>query len=132
MSKFSELSLPLLSYLWACLGSSELLYEVELTSKFTLRTSLTVQPFASLPSLCEEGVPRLLINLQRVGGLGSRPDDVVLLEDCDSGVKKLADHLGWSQDLASLWDQTKVSMFSSAIRLSIHIARAWNIILVQP
>ena len=92
---------------------------------------MTVQPFASLPSLCEDGVPRLLINLQRVGDLGSRPDDVLLLEDCDSGVKKLADHLGWGQDLASLRDQTKVSTFSSVTHLSLPISRAWNINLAR-
>ncbi|EEH47728.1 uncharacterized protein PADG_03812 [Paracoccidioides brasiliensis Pb18] len=66
-------------------------------------TSLTVQPFASLPSLCKEGVPRLLINLNRVGGLGSRPDDVLLLGECDDGVLKLADALGWRDELEELW-----------------------------
>ncbi|KPI39854.1 NAD-dependent protein deacetylase hst2-1 [Cyphellophora attinorum] len=48
-------------------------------------TSLTVQPFASLPSFVSEGTPRILINLERVGGLGSRPDDVLMLGDCDEG-----------------------------------------------
>lgn len=37
-------------------------------------TSLRVQPFASLPECCREGVPRLLVNSERVGGLGSRAD----------------------------------------------------------
>ena len=67
-------------------------------------TSLTVQPFASLPDFCSEGVPRVLINLERVGGLGSRPDDVLLLGDCDAGVRKLAAALGWEKDLEALWD----------------------------
>ena len=65
-------------------------------------TSLTVQPFASLPDLCEERVPRLLINLERVGNLGSRPDDVLFLDDCDVGVRKLADALGWTDELESV------------------------------
>ena len=69
-------------------------------------TSLTVQPFASLPDFCSEGVPRVLINLERVGGLGSRPDDVLLLEDCDAGVRKLAATLGWEKDLEALWEHT--------------------------
>lgn len=69
-------------------------------------TSLSVQPFASLPSFCTEGVPRLLINLERVGGLGSRPDDVVLLGPCDAGIRKLAKALGWDQELESLWKET--------------------------
>ena len=72
-------------------------------------TSLTVQPFASLPSLCEEGVPRVLINLERVGGLGSRSDDVLILGDCDAGVRKLADALGWREELEDLWRKTNPS-----------------------
>ncbi|EAS35645.3 SIR2 family histone deacetylase [Coccidioides immitis RS] len=66
-------------------------------------TSLSVQPFSSLPSLCREGIPRLLINLTQAGGLGSRPDDVLLLGECDDGVMKLADALGWRQELEELW-----------------------------
>ena len=70
-------------------------------------TSLTVQPFASLPGLCAEGVPRLLINSGRVGGLGSRPDDVLLLGDCDAGVRQLVSGLGWTSELESLWNETQ-------------------------
>jgi NAD-dependent histone deacetylase SIR2 len=66
-------------------------------------TSLSVQPFASLPSFAKEGAPRLLFNLERVGDLGSRPDDVVVLGDCDTGVRKLADALGWLDELELLW-----------------------------
>ncbi|KAJ5150886.1 NAD-dependent protein deacetylase hst2-1 [Penicillium canariense] len=69
-------------------------------------TSLSVQPFASLPSFCREGVPRVLINMQRVGGLGSRPDDVLLLGDCDVGVRKFAKAMGWEEELEALWEQT--------------------------
>lgn len=69
-------------------------------------SSLSVQPFASLPSFVSEDTPRVLINLERVGGLGSRPDDVVLLEDCDSGVRKLADALGWRDELEQMWEAT--------------------------
>lgn len=69
-------------------------------------TSLTVQPFASLPGLCKEGVPRVLINLDRVGGMGSRPDDVLLLGDCEAGVRKFAEALGWWEELEALWEET--------------------------
>ncbi|KAI9846949.1 MAG: Sir2 histone deacetylase Hst2 [Thelocarpon superellum] len=69
-------------------------------------TSLSVQPFASLPGFCSEGVPRLLINRERVGGLGSRADDVLLLEDCDDGVRRLASALGWLDELEQLWQRT--------------------------
>lgn len=72
-------------------------------------TSLTVQPFASLPAFVSEQVPRVLINLERVGGLGSRADDVMLLGDCDDGVRKFADALGWRDELESLWESTKPS-----------------------
>ncbi|GAB7344345.1 hypothetical protein MBLNU457_2208t1 [Dothideomycetes sp. NU457] len=71
-----------------------------------LGTSLTVQPFASLPSFCSEGVPRLLINKERVGDLGSRPDDVLLLDDCDAGVRRLAMALGWDEELEKSWAAT--------------------------
>lgn len=69
-------------------------------------TSLTVQPFASLPSFVKEQTPRILINLERVGGLGSRADDVLVLGDCDTGVRKLADELGWRDDLEILWKKS--------------------------
>lgn len=71
-----------------------------------LGTSLQVQPFASLPGACKDGVPRVLINLERVGGLGSRSDDVLLLGDCDTGVRKLAKAVGWEDDLEELWAKT--------------------------
>ncbi|ERF74932.1 NAD-dependent protein deacetylase hst2-1 [Endocarpon pusillum Z07020] len=72
-------------------------------------TSLSVQPFASLPSYVREETPRILINLERVGGLGSRADDVLLLGECDAGVRKLADALGWLDELEDLWQRTTPS-----------------------
>lgn len=69
-------------------------------------TSLMVQPFASLAGFCKEGTPRVLINLDRVGGLGSRPDDVLLLGDCEAGVRKFAKALGWLEELEALWEET--------------------------
>lgn len=72
-------------------------------------TSLSVQPFASLPSYVKDETPRLLINLEKVGGLGGRADDVLLLGDCDSGVRKLADALGWRDELEAVWQKTNPS-----------------------
>ena len=66
-------------------------------------TSLSVQPFASLPAFAAEGVPRILINKERVGDLGTRPDDVLILGDCDQGVRQLASALGWLDELEALW-----------------------------
>jgi NAD+-dependent protein deacetylase SIR2 len=67
---------------------------------------LSVHPFASLPSFVQDGVPRLLINKERVGGLGSRSDDVLELGDCDAGVRKLAAACGWLEELEGLWAET--------------------------
>lgn len=66
-------------------------------------TSLTVQPFASLPEMARDETPRVLFNLERVGSLGSRSDDVLVLGDCDSGVRKLAGELGWGAELDATW-----------------------------
>lgn len=60
-----------------------------------LGTSLSVHPFASLPDLVPEDVPRLLINKEQVGTLGSRRNDVLYLGDCDDGCAKLAAACGW-------------------------------------
>ncbi|RMZ22825.1 hypothetical protein D0859_13150 [Hortaea werneckii] len=69
-------------------------------------TSLTVQPFASLPQMTREQTPRVLINKERVGGIGSQPDDILLLGDCDDGVRRFAKACGWLEDLEKLWAQT--------------------------
>lgn len=66
-------------------------------------TSLLVHPFAGLPQRASEGVPRVLFNLERVGDLGTRADDVLCLGDCDSGIRKLADELGWREELETMW-----------------------------
>ena len=77
-------------------------------------TSLTVQPFASLPARVGEACPRVLINMEKAGtgfgmfGEGLRFDspantrDVALLGDCDSGCRSLAEKLGWAQELEDL------------------------------
>jgi NAD-dependent histone deacetylase SIR2 len=69
-------------------------------------TSLSVHPFASLPQLCKDRTPRVLINSEQVGDMGSRADDVLMLEDCDSGVRKLAEACGWLEELEALWAGT--------------------------
>ncbi|KAF5027804.1 hypothetical protein F66182_74 [Fusarium sp. NRRL 66182] len=68
-------------------------------------TSLTVYPFAALPGMVQEGKPRVLFNMERVGQLGTRSDDVIQLGDCDAGIRKLADELGWRDELEKLWRQ---------------------------
>lgn len=69
-------------------------------------TSLSVQPFASLPDMCGRDTPRVLINMDRVGSLGSRLDDVTILGDIDEGVRKFARALGWEEELEAIWKET--------------------------
>ena len=66
---------------------------------------LQVEPFASLASAVRGSVPRLLINRDLVGPFawGSpRRNDVGELGDVVSGVSKLADALGWTEELKAL------------------------------
>ncbi|WAO89902.1 Deacetylase sirtuin-type domain-containing protein [Fusarium falciforme] len=69
-------------------------------------TSLTVYPFAALPGMAQEDKPRVLFNMERVGMIGNRPDDVIELGACDDGIRKLADALGWRDELERLWRDT--------------------------
>lgn len=66
-------------------------------------TSLTVYPFASLPEMARKGIPRVLFNMEKVGSLGSRLDDVLELGACDDGIRKLAELLGWTDELDDTW-----------------------------
>ncbi|GAB0138150.1 hypothetical protein EsDP_00006394 [Epichloe bromicola] len=68
-----------------------------------LGTSLTVYPFAGLPNMARPGKPRVLFNMERVGSLGGRADDVIELGSCDDGIRKLADELGWREELETYW-----------------------------
>jgi len=82
-------------------------------------TSLTVQPFAGLIDTVRPTTPRLLINKTKCGqspqiarllGMGSGLDfdsednyrDVLLLDDCDKGCQRLAEELGWTEELNKL------------------------------
>lgn len=66
-------------------------------------TSLTVYPFASLPEMVSGSTPRVLFNMERVGRLGTRADDVLSLGPCDQGIRELASELGWEDELEELW-----------------------------
>lgn len=63
-------------------------------------TSLLVHPFASLPTRIPAKVPRVLMNLEKVGDLGRRGDDVVIIGKCDDVVQQLVDRLGWTEALS--------------------------------
>jgi len=87
-------------------------------------TSLQVHPFAGLIHEVREGVPRLLINMEVVGAKPAPPEDAskefmkyyrkstsfafndpdnhrdaLFKGACDDGVQKLADALGWGEEL---------------------------------
>ncbi|ETS78414.1 NAD-dependent protein deacetylase hst2-1 [Pestalotiopsis fici W106-1] len=89
-----------------------------------LGTSLTVHPFASLPMMAMEGVPRVLFNKERVGDMGTRADDVICLSDCDSGIRQLAEELGWAEELSSMWRNLVGN--TEADRQILHLAESRN------
>lgn len=72
-------------------------------------TSLTVHPFASLAEMVPEECARLLLNLDHVGGWGSRTNDVACLMPCDKAVQELCKLLGWEKELEALWEETNPS-----------------------
>lgn len=76
---------------------------VEADLVLVMGTSLKVHPTARIPGLAKEGVTRVLINLERAGDFGKRPEDVCMLGGCDEGVRTLADALGWRSELEELW-----------------------------
>lgn len=64
-----------------------------------------MEPFASLAGAVRGSVPRLLINRDLVGPFawGSpRPNDVAELGDVVCGVSRLADAVGWTEELKAL------------------------------
>lgn len=73
-------------------------------------TSLQVQPFASLTYFVPRSCPRVLINLEEAGDLGTRQNDALLLGKCDDVVKELANELGWLKELKAAWAKTRTSL----------------------
>ncbi|XP_070576746.1 NAD-dependent protein deacetylase sirtuin-2-like isoform X2 [Ptychodera flava] len=94
-------------------------------------TSLAVQPFASLVNRVKDDCPRLLINKEKCGqtdplmqfmGLGRGLDfdapnnnrDVAYEGDCDDGCFKLAELLGWKDELKTLVSKEQGKLASEA------------------
>ena len=73
-------------------------------------TSLQVHPFASLITMVSKGTPRMLINRERVGEYYPKgfqfnsvnTKDVFIEGDCDAGCIKLADAMGWGDELIEI------------------------------
>ncbi|KAH3678248.1 hypothetical protein WICPIJ_008883 [Wickerhamomyces pijperi] len=66
----------------------------------TAGTSLTVYPFASLPSEIPRKIPRILVNLENVGDFKSKPrdSDLLVLGDIEQFILKVIKEAGW-------WDE---------------------------
>jgi NAD-dependent histone deacetylase SIR2 len=69
-----------------------------------------VHPFASLVNRVTGQCPRVLINLDKVGGIGSGKNDLVLLGKCDDIIRDLAKELGWEEELDKEWAATAGSL----------------------
>ncbi|NWU97840.1 SIR3 deacetylase, partial [Upupa epops] len=67
-------------------------------------TSLEVEPFASLAGAVGSSVARVLINRDLVGPFAwrQRPNDVAQLGDVVSGVRRLVELLGWTEEMRAL------------------------------
>jgi len=89
-------------------GSIGRLNEADLL--IVIGTSLTVHPFASLVNMVTGQCPRVLINLDKVGGIGSGKNDLVLLGKCDDILRDLAKELGWEDELDKEWATTAESL----------------------
>lgn len=67
-------------------------------------TSLKVHPFASLAEM--GACPRVLINRDPAGDIGTETDDVELLMSCDDAVREIARGMGWAAELDAAWAAT--------------------------
>lgn len=70
-------------------------------------TSLTVHPFASLPTECPKLLLRVLVNKDVVGDFATRKrrSDIIVQEECDHFAETLASLLGWREELEALWNE---------------------------
>ncbi|KAL4905607.1 NAD-dependent protein deacetylase hst2-2 [Aspergillus multicolor] len=66
-------------------------------------TSLKVAPSSEIPRKIPANVPRVLINREIVGELGLHDNDILVLGDCDKGLREFARKLGWGEDLETVW-----------------------------
>ncbi|XP_051477868.1 NAD-dependent protein deacetylase sirtuin-3, mitochondrial isoform X2 [Apus apus] len=76
---------------------------------FVIGTSLEVEPFASLAGAVRGSVPRVLLNRELVGPFAwhQRHRDVAQIGDVVSGVEKLVELLGWTEEMQTLMQKEK-------------------------
>ena len=89
---------------------------------FVIGTSLTVHPFASLANMPGELCPRVLINMEQVGNIGRRRDDVVLLGECDRVVRDVCRERGWEDELIELWKAVQGEEEAADVRVAERVA----------
>lgn len=76
-----------------------------------LGSSLEVYPVAALPRKVRPSVRRLLINRERVGGIGNRKDfDITALGDIEEIVYTLCHAAGWQEDLDTLLHRDRIQV----------------------
>ncbi|TPX32368.1 hypothetical protein SmJEL517_g04519 [Synchytrium microbalum] len=94
-------------------------------------TSLQVQPFASLINQVPDHIPRLLVNMEEVGDQGSSAlgfdfsharqeykRDAIFLGPADEGCRKLAELLGWVDELDTLIEKQNMVLEKEQARMS--------------
>ncbi|GJQ14941.1 hypothetical protein GpartN1_g6732.t1 [Galdieria partita] len=62
-------------------------------------TSLVVMPVAGLPEMVDDQVPRVLMNKEPSGDIGERPNDLLLLGDCQETISRLSALCGWQDEI---------------------------------
>lgn len=79
-------------------------------------TSLTVYPFAALPSDVPLGIKRALWNYEIVGDFRSNPrkGDLIFKGGSDEAAQELADEMNWLEELQELMSEIKESKTKSA------------------
>eukprot|EP00956_Cyclotella_meneghiniana_P013341 scaffold19197_cov40-Cyclotella_meneghiniana.AAC.3 len=76
-----------------------------------LGTSLMVAPVASIPDWVPSRCTRLLINRDVVGTFQLKnKNDVIMQGDCDEGVRKLCQMIGWEAELDHIYREVEVRM----------------------
>jgi NAD-dependent histone deacetylase SIR2 len=76
-------------------------------------TSLAVPPFSFIADWVPKSCPRVVINMEKVWGVGNRENDVEVLGDCDETVRRLTQLIdnGWEEELDTLWKDTENKVF---------------------
>ena len=75
-------------------------------NEYVLPFIFQVYPFASIADAVGYNIPRILINKDYAGNIGSRPKDLVLTGDLVDTIQELSKELGWDDELQKLIGKT--------------------------